>query len=107
MLQFLLSFPPAPAPAPEAVAPVLADQSDRPEVAAPIKPISTPILTNIEPIIGDVMANAKTIVQDVRSGVDGFKAAVPAIVDSFQGRKLLTVKLSYTTACWTVQLAVL
>ncbi|KAL3139453.1 hypothetical protein ABBQ38_003783 [Trebouxia sp. C0009 RCD-2024] len=90
--QFLLSFPvaPAPAPAPEAVPSVLAEQPERPEVAAPIKPVSTPILTTLEPIVGDIMATAKTIAQDVRSGVDGFKEAAPGIKDSFQGRKLLT-----------------
>lgn len=90
--QFLLSFPlaPAPAPAPEPMAPVLAEQPERPEVAAPIKPVSTPILTTLEPIVGDIMANAQTIAQDLRSGADGFKEAAPGIADSFQGRKLLT-----------------
>lgn len=87
--QFQLDFPLAPAPAPAALAPVLAEQPERPEVAAPIKPVSTPILTTLEPIVTDVMATAKTIAQDVRSEVDGFKTAVSGM-DSLQGRKLLT-----------------
>lgn len=92
-LQFQLDFPLAPAPAPAALAPVLAEQPERPEVAAPIKPVSTPILTTLEPIVTDVMATAKTIAQDVRSEVDGFKTAVSGM-DSLQGRKLLTVNLN-------------
>lgn len=60
-------------------------------MAGQIEPVSTPILTAIEPIVGNVLDNAETIAQDVRSSVNGIKAAIPDIKDSFKNRKLLTV----------------
>ena len=103
--QVQLTFSIAPAPGPDALASASAEQPDRPEVVAPIEPVSTPILTAIEPIVGNFMNNAKTIAQDVRSGVDGIKSAVPEIANSFNGRKLLTVNPQ--SAGYSVHLLVL
>ena len=98
-MQVQLTFSIAPAPAPAALTPGPALQLDRPEVAAPIKPVSTPVLTAIEPIAGDALADAKTVAQDVRSEVDGIESAVPDIVASFKGRKLLATDAQVNLAC--------
>ena len=100
-LQLPTSFPPAPAPGPEALTLAAAGLPANQARAGPVDPVSTPLLTALVPVAGDIRADVPTVVKQVESGIDDVKGDWPAIEASFTGRKLLALSVQVCTALHT------
>lgn len=91
--QFPATFPPAPAPGPEALTLAAAGLPANQVRAGPVNPVSTPLLTALVPIAGNIRADVTTGVKEVESGIGEVKGDWPAIEASFTGRKLLALSM--------------
>jgi len=100
-LQLPTSFPPAPAPGPEALTLAAAGLPANQARAGPVDPVSTPLLTALVPVAGDIRADVPTVVKQVESGIDEVKGDWPAIEASFTGRKLLALSVQVCTTLYT------
>ena len=100
-LQLPTTFPPAPAPGPEALTLAAAGLPANQARAGPVDPVSTPLLTALVPVAGDIRADVPTVVKQVKSGIDGVKGDWPAIEASFTGRKLLALSVQVCTMPFT------
>ena len=101
-LQFPATFPPAPAPGPEALTLAAAGLPANQVRAGPVNPVSTPLLTALVPIAGNIRADVTTGVKEVESGIGEVKGDWPAIEASFTGRKLLALSMQVCTASFTI-----